>query len=996
MSTTFNDQTLTFKYTITSPTTVSVGAYNVNTISGIITIPSTVINNSTTYNVTVITAAGFVNTLNITSVNIPDSIIRIDTESFRGSRLQSINISDTSLLTSIGYMAFYNCRFLTSIYIPSNVNIINGIAFGECRAMTICTFSPNSAIQTISTQSFQNTKISSITLPDTLLSIGNYAFNNVSLINSTSIFSSNSMLNTISEGAFAGSNLKSIKIPKNVTNISKNAFAYCRQLSNVTFTNDSNLISFGDSSFYYCDLLTNITIPPLVQTFGVTVFYAMPNISVTFQGTSTTINSMNISSGTFPSNSTFTFTDPNVSATSILSSSQLKTNYPTQVSNATYVQVAPTSPTGLSFDSETKLLSWTASTGATSYTISYGTTDGSNYNLGPITTSSTSYTMNGLGPGNYYLVIKSNNLGGSSVNSAQISVNIKPNSPTGLSFDSATNTLSWTAVSGATYNVLYGPTVLNVNTPFLSNISNAYATINLVGINYYAVQIIQNSVTSAKSMYSTPITISPTSPTGLAFDSATNTLSWNAVSGATYNVLYGLTSDNVTTFFTNTSNINATLTVFGEKYYAVQTVQNGVTSANSVPLSVTIKYTLNNLIYTLTDSNSVSIAAYDKSVISGSVTIPSNIIINDITYSVTSIEANAFSGCIGLTNLVIPLSVNMIDENAFLGCIGLIKVIGPFGFIKFKVNMFSLSLFSLNDTPSITLTISNNIFDNCVSLTTIQIIEGVTDIGGDNLFSTIPTLTNIVIPSTVEVIGDNVFNSNINLNITFNGTAEQISNINVSPTTFSENVSFIFSQILDITVISPNSSLNTNFESLVSSADLGCFLKGSKVLTKNGMIPIQNLKKNDLVQTFNDSFLPIKFVGKCDLFNKLTEERINAHLYKLNKKDFPELKEDLYITGGHPLLMDEKDLDKETKNKLLDMAEMGTPIITEGKYRVFAMLHPKAELWNNEGMKEIYDIVLENDDPHRNYGIWVNGILTESMDEHFFLNYSKMTEINKD
>jgi hypothetical protein len=126
----------------------------------------------------------------------------------------------------------------------------------------------------------------------------------------------------------------------------------------------------------------------------------------------------------------------------------------------------------------------------------------------------------------------------------------------------------------------------------------------------------------------------------------------------------------------------------------------------------------------------------------------------------------------------------------------------------------------------------------------------------------------------------------------------------------------------------------------------------------------------------------------------LTEERINGHLYKLNKKDFPELKEDLYITGGHPLLMDEKDLDKETKNKLLDMAEMGTPIITEGKYRVFACVHPKAELWNDEKEHEIFDIVLENKDPTKNYGIWVNGVLTESMDEEYFLNESGMTEIN--
>jgi DNA-binding beta-propeller fold protein YncE len=179
----------------------------------------------------------------------------------------------------------------------------------------------------------------------------------------------------------------------------------------------------------------------------------------------------------------------------------------------------------------------------------------------------------------------------------------------------------------------------------------------------------------------------------------------------------------------------------------------------------------------------------------------------------------------------------------------------------------------------------------------------------------------------------------------------------------------------------------------VRDPPIGCFLNGSKVLTKDGLINIQLLKKGDLVQTLNHGLLPIKYVGKSSMFNKLTEERINPHVYKLNKNNFPELSEDLFITGGHPLLVDEKDLDEETKKKLLDMDNIS--IITEGKYRVFAMLHPKSELWNEEGYHEIYDIVLENENPHMNYGIWVNGILTESMDEDFFLKYSKMTEINK-
>ncbi len=173
---------------------------------------------------------------------------------------------------------------------------------------------------------------------------------------------------------------------------------------------------------------------------------------------------------------------------------------------------------------------------------------------------------------------------------------------------------------------------------------------------------------------------------------------------------------------------------------------------------------------------------------------------------------------------------------------------------------------------------------------------------------------------------------------------------------------------------------------------LPCFLADSKVLTDKGLVPIQLLKKGDLIQTLNDGLLPVKFVGVRSFFNKLTEERINAHIYKLNKIDFPELLEDLFITGGHPLLVD--DLDEETKKKLLDMDD--TPIITEGKYRVFAMIHPKAELWNDEKEHEIFDIVLENEDPKKNIGIWVNGILTESMDEEFFLNNSGMINISND
>jgi cellulose 1,4-beta-cellobiosidase len=142
-------------------------------------------------------------------------------------------------------------------------------------------------------------------------------------------------------------------------------------------------------------------------------------------------------------------------------------------------------------------LSWTASSGATSYNVKRSTTSGGSYTTVASGVTSTSYSNTGLANGTtYYYVVSAVNSSGESANSSQVSAKptapaTPPAAPTGLKATAGTKrvALSWTASSGAqTYNVYRGTAAgQESSTPIATGItSTSYTNTGLTtGKTYY-------------------------------------------------------------------------------------------------------------------------------------------------------------------------------------------------------------------------------------------------------------------------------------------------------------------------------------------------------------------------------------------------------------------------------------------------------------------------------------------------------------------------------
>ena len=148
----------------------------------------------------------------------------------------------------------------------------------------------------------------------------------------------------------------------------------------------------------------------------------------------------------------------------------------------------------------------------------------------------------------------------------------------------------------------------------------------------------------------------------------------------------------------------------------------------------------------------------------GSITIPSSVIYNGNTYSVTSIGNEAFNGCTGLTSVTIGNSVTSIGEYAFCACRGLTEITIPNSVTSIGEDAFSSTAWYNNQADGV-IYINNVLYEYKGTMpegTSISIKDGTVSIS-PSAFSWCTGLTSITIPNSVVSIGDYAFSYCIGL-----------------------------------------------------------------------------------------------------------------------------------------------------------------------------------------------------------------------------------------
>ena len=192
----------------------------------------------------------------------------------------------TRKVTSIGF-AFYKCSNLTSVTIPNSVTSIKEWAFKDCTGLTSVTI--GNSVSLIEWEAFDGcTGLKKVIISDIAawceitFDLSYHGTNEQLACWSNPLFYAHHLFSD------ENTEITNLVIPNSVTSINRNAFCGCSGLTSVTIPN--SVTSIGDYAFYGCSGLTSVSIPNSVTSIGDYAFYGCSGLtSVTIPNSVTSI-----------------------------------------------------------------------------------------------------------------------------------------------------------------------------------------------------------------------------------------------------------------------------------------------------------------------------------------------------------------------------------------------------------------------------------------------------------------------------------------------------------------------------------------------------------------------------------------------------------------------------------------------------------------------------------------------------------------------------------
>ncbi len=183
-------------------------------------------------------------------------------------------------VTSIGSYAFAYCISLTSVSLPNSLTTIGDFAFTN--ATSLSTIELPLSLMGIGMRAFDNCGLVSVVIPASVMGIGINPFTYCSSLTSITVDGPSNVFYTPNDNALVNSQTQTLVtglsttiIPNTVTTIGAFAFDGCINLTSITIPNSVTYID--NLAFHYCIGLTSITVeattPP---TLGNDVFQAIP------------------------------------------------------------------------------------------------------------------------------------------------------------------------------------------------------------------------------------------------------------------------------------------------------------------------------------------------------------------------------------------------------------------------------------------------------------------------------------------------------------------------------------------------------------------------------------------------------------------------------------------------------------------------------------------------------------------------------------------------